>query len=55
MGKMKELLIEIVELYRDGMSLQNISNFTGVPIDRVVYILEQYYGGAIENEVIANA
>jgi len=47
MGRVKDQVIEICSLYREGHSATTIADFMGESVERVLYILEQYYGGAI--------
>lgn len=42
MGKMKELVIEIVEMISDGYTIAQVSDFTGLPQDVVFDIARRY-------------
>ena len=42
MGKMKELLIEVMEMYQDRMPLVEIARYMDMSIDEVVAIVEMY-------------
>lgn len=48
MGKMKELVTEIVEMLQDGRTIAQVSDFTGLPQDVVFDIARRY--GATEPE-----
>jgi hypothetical protein len=48
MSKFKDMIIDIIEQYRDGDSIITISNHTGLPPDVVFDILKNY---AVEDEV----
>lgn len=48
MSKFKDLIIDIIEQYRDGITINEISNHTGLPQDVVFDILKNY---AVEDEV----
>lgn len=52
MGKMKAALFEVTELYQEGWTIQKISDYTGFPFSQVEYILETYYGGSIDDDVV---
>jgi hypothetical protein len=45
---MKELLLDIVEQYGDGRNISQIADDTGLPMDVVFNILQQY--GTMEPE-----
>lgn len=45
MGKMKELVTEIVEMLQDGFTIAQVSDFTGLPQD-VVFDIARRYGAA---------
>jgi hypothetical protein len=51
MSKMKDLIVEIVDQYRSGISVPQISNFTGLPMDVVFDILKRY-GSGFDDEVV---
>lgn len=51
MGRVKDQVNEICSLYREGHSVTTIADFMGESIEQVLYILEQYYGGLIEEPV----
>lgn len=42
MGKMKDLLIEVMELYQDRVPLVEIARMMDMGIDEVVQIVELY-------------
>ena len=42
MGKMKELLIEVMEMYQDRVPLVEIARYMDMSIDEVVAIVEMY-------------
>lgn len=42
MSKIKDLIGEIVDQYRSGFDVSQISNFTGLPMDVVFDILSRY-------------
>ena len=48
MSKFKDMIIEIVDQHRSGITIPQISNFTGLPPDVVFDILKNY---AVEDEV----
>ena len=43
MGKMKELFLQIIELYESGQTVQQIADYTGLPADYIeaVLVVEQ--------------
>lgn len=49
MSKIKDMINEMVEQHRDGYSILQISNFTGLPPDVVFDILKRY---SVEDETI---
>lgn len=51
MSKMKNLIIEIVDQHRNGITIPQISNFTGLPMDVVFDILKRYEG-VFDDEVV---
>lgn len=48
MGRVKDQVNEICSLYREGHSVPAIADFMGESVAQVLYVLEQYYGGLIE-------
>ena len=42
MSKMKDLIIEITELYEGGMQVRRIAEITGLGVDEVSKIIELY-------------
>ena len=42
MGKVKELVIEVVEMFQDRMPLVEIARYMDMSIDEVVQIVEMY-------------
>jgi hypothetical protein len=52
MSKMKYLLMDILEQYGDGRNISQISDDTGLPMDVVFNILQQY-GAMVDDTTIA--
>ena len=48
MSKMKDLLLDIVEMYDDDYTISQIANITGLPQDVVFDILERYSQGLVD-------
>jgi hypothetical protein len=42
MGKMKEFVIEIVEMISDGYTIAQVADYTGLPQDVVFDIAQRY-------------
>lgn len=47
MGRMKDRVIEICEMYQSGLTLEFIADYTGERMESILYILETYYGGGV--------
>ncbi len=48
MSKMKDLLMDMVEMYDDDYTIKQISDITGLPQDVVFDILQRYSRGLVE-------
>ena len=48
MSKMKDLLMDIVEMYDDNYTIKQIADNTGLPQDVVFDILQRYSQGLVE-------
>ena len=42
MGKMKDLIIEVVEMYQDRTPLVEIARYLGMSVDEVIAIVDMY-------------
>lgn len=42
MSAMKELVLEIIELYQDGLTPTEISTYLNFPLNQVEYAIETY-------------
>jgi predicted DNA-binding protein YlxM (UPF0122 family) len=48
MSKMKDLLMDMVEMYDDDYTIKQIADITGMPQDVVFDILQRYSRGLVE-------
>jgi hypothetical protein len=51
MAKMKELVMNILEQYEDGIGIKAISDTTGLPADVVFDILQRYGDLVVEGDM----